>query len=284
MKKPSIDTIVWDLDNTPWDWVSYAAKTYPAMRDHLARRTGESRVRVTDCMRRFYERAGTIESSWLVQDLENQGLVRLNEVERERLICSVRATFHACRQKYLRLFHGFPQLFEQAVGNGVRNLIHTDAPATHAASRVRHLKLDQDLFSGMIAMPDSLPSEIPTRFLKADEKRNYGLKFPVMVADAEKPDTDIERLFGVSAQEIHEHWAFAGDHYGKDMGMAHRFKALGFHALWSRPTQADLAIVREFSGARVANRNAVLDKSGAEFPTVVPVAKPSDIARHLQWR
>jgi|GEM_PF-5400351 len=283
MIKPSPNTAVFDLDNTPWDWVGYAVKAYPAMRDLLVRKTGETREKVTACMRNFYQRAGTLESSWLVQDLERQGLFAADEADREKLIRAVRTTFHACRQKYLKLCDGFPEIFNQAVENEVTLVLHTDSPATHAASRIKHVKLDQNLFSGMIAMPDSLPKEVPEKFRNKFERENYGLRFPVYLADREKPNTHVEELLGMTSEEISEMVVYIGDNYGKDMGQANRLHCLGIHAEWAKASQTDLEIIREFSGHQIANRNSAQDTTVIRFPNVFPAKHPSDIARILGW-
>jgi len=284
MLNSRIHTVVFDLDNTLWDWVSYAVKTYPAMRDLLVRQTGETRERVTECMRNFYQRAGTIESSWLVQDLERQGLFKADEADRERLIKAVRSTFHSCRQKYLRFFEGFPSILEKAAENDVRCLVHTDAPATHAASRIRHLYLDQTLCNGMIAMPDNLPREVPGRFLKKFERENYGVRFPVHLANREKPNADIEEPLGMTADEIGEGVAYVGDNYPKDMGQIARYGGVGIHAEYGKSKPSDLEIVREFSGHQIANRNSAQDATVIQFPNVIPAKRPHDIPRILGWR
>lgn len=284
MKKPSIDTIVWDLDNVPWDWVSFAARTYPAMRYTLMQHTGYSREKLTECMRNYYGRAGTLESSWLVQDLEKQGIFKGNEQERASLINAVQRKYHTCRQKYLRLLDGFPEIFEKAVENGVSNVIHTDSPACHAASRIKYFKLNQTLFRQMIAMPDSLPEEVPGKYRKNYDGGRYGLEFPVHLADCEKPNTDLVTPLEMTPEEIGQRVAFVDDNYGKGMGSAARFGSLGFHARWGRASREHLEIIREFSGHAIANRNSVQVAETRQFPNIVPVDHPRDIARILGWR
>lgn len=284
MNKPPIDTIVWDLDNVTWDWVYFAAKAYPAMRQTLVRNTRADIKEVTECMRKYYGNAKTLESSWLVQGLEEQELFKGTEAERENLINAVQRTYHACRHKYLHLFKGFPELFEMAIENGVSNVIHTDSPARHATSRIKFFKLDRGFFRQMIAMPDSLPRKVPTKHRKSYDGGRYGLSFPVHLADCEKPNTDLVTPLEMTAEEIGEHAAFVDDNYGKGMGSAARFGALGIYARWGKASREHLDIVREFSGHEIANRNSEQIARTQVFPNVIPADHPLEIPRILGWR
>lgn len=284
MNKPDIRKIVWDLDNTPWDWVKGAAKIYPAMQHTLARETGLSREQIMECMRNFYGRAGTLESSWLVQDLDKQGLFNGLDIDRDHLIAQVRKSFHMNRQKHLTMFDGFPEIFQQALNNKVENVIRTDAPACHAASRLRHFNLDKGYFSHMIAMRDSLPDEVPETFHTKYQRGQYGLPFPVTLMDCEKPGGDITDVLAMSEEEIGKHVAFIGDNYPKDMGQAARYGSLGIYAGWGRASKEYLDIIAEYSGRNIANRNAPMKSQEESFPNIVVANHPNEIPQILEWR
>ena len=67
-----ISAVVWDLDNTFWGWVHWAAEFYPKMADIIAEKTGKPLEEIQRGMQGFYTRAGTMECDWLVQDLEKK--------------------------------------------------------------------------------------------------------------------------------------------------------------------------------------------------------------------
>ena len=135
----------------------------------------------------------------------------------------------------------------------------------------------------MIAMPDSLPEEVPDKYRKSYDGGRYGLSFPVYLADCEKPNTDLVTPLEMTEEEIGKRVAFVDDNYGKGMGSAARFGALGIHARWGKASQANLDIIAEFSGPKIANRNSEQVAEVQSFPNIIPANHPRDIARILGW-
>lgn len=283
MIKPEINTLIWDLDNTLWDWVTFASKTYPAMRDVLMNATGATRERVTECMQNYYGRAETMESSWLVQDLRRQGLFCGTDDRQKELIDEVRTTFHSHRSKSLALYDGVPEVLKRAYEGGLDNLILSDAPACHAASRIKHLDLDQNFFREMYAMKDSVPEEVPEDFREKFNGGLYGLTFPVYHLDQEKPHSDLESLLVMDREEIRRHVAIIGDSYPKDMALAQRYECLGIYAAWGQHDPELIRIISQFAGRKITARNTSVATQLPDYDNLVRAEHPRDIPALLGW-
>ena len=71
-----IKEIIWDADNTIWNWVRYAARAYPKMAEVIADETGIPCEDVVANMKQYYTTVGTMESPWLIQGLEQMGFFK----------------------------------------------------------------------------------------------------------------------------------------------------------------------------------------------------------------
>lgn len=278
--KREVRKIVWDVDNTLWDWVSYASKTYPAMCDLLTEEVGIKRERVATAMQTYYTQAQTMESSWLVQGLANQGLP---VIDRKALIAKLQKRFHSTRNKSLSLYEGITEVLEVADDKDVDNQILSDAPAFHAASRIRHLNVEQSLFQSMHALQDSAVIPIPQHY-KDKDKEHYGLTFPVHTLKREKPHTNLEEVVGMTREEIARHVVVIGDNFKKDMALAARYGCLGIHAKWGEPTPEQIATLSQFSPQAVMQKNMSLGGEVSPTARIIRASEPRDILRILGWQ
>ncbi len=273
MNKPQVDTICWDIDNTMWNWVAYAAEVYPAMCNVLSQASGQTRERVTDCMRKYYGRAETMESSWLVQDLEAQGLFREVDVDQSKLIKDVQRAFHASRTKSLRLYDQIPEVLEAIYRAEISSVIVTDAPACHAASRIKHLGLNQDHIQKVFAIKDSLPDEVPENHRDMFDGGNYGLKPHMHHLETGKPHDNLHELLGKTPEDMRTSVAFVGDSISKDM----THNCISIHAGWGRPLPEHLEKVSKFAPhhapATIYRRQS--------FLTLIHASEPRDVLKFL---
>lgn len=277
-----IKKIVWDVDNTLWDWVSYASKTYPAMCDLLAKEVGIDRDRIAEAMQTYYTQAQTVESSWLIQGLSNQGLFRGHSVDQQELIRKVQRRFHASRQNSLNLYEGITEVLEVADEKDVDNQILSDAPAFHAASRIRHLNVEQSLFQSMHALQDSVVIPIPHHY-KDKDKEHYGLGFPVHTLDHEKPHTDLEQVVGMTREQIQKHVVIIGDNRSKDMALAAKYGCLGIHARWGLPSDEQIEVLSRFAPRKVMQRNMAIHGEVSKSTRIIGASEPRDVLRILGW-
>lgn len=279
-----IKKIVWDLDNTLWDWVAYATQIYPAMRDVIVMHTGATRERVTANMQAYYCEAETLESSWLVQGLAERQFFKQGSFDQEGLIADLQKIFHSTRAKSLNLYKGVTEVLETADEASVDNQVLTDAPAFHAASRFRHLKVQQSLFHSMHALADGMLRHLPDRHRDSSDGGRYGLYFPVYHTPKEKPHTDLEEVLGMTREEIRKHVVIVGDNFSKDMSLAARYGALGIHAGWGEASPEQLAVLSQFAPKKVMAKNMSLTTNAHSSTRIIRASEPKDIMTVLGWQ
>ena len=71
-----ITDVVFDGDNTIWDWVTYAAHAYDAMLHCIINETKKSEIEVVAAMKAFYTEVGTLEHEGLIQGMNAKGFFK----------------------------------------------------------------------------------------------------------------------------------------------------------------------------------------------------------------
>ncbi len=277
-----VKKIVWDVDNTLWDWASYATQIYPAMCEVISSEVGITREEVARAMQSYYTQARTVESSWLIQALDSGGLFMNHDVDLHDLIKKVQRRFHSTRTNSLSLYEGITEVLEVADEQDIDNQILSDAPAFHAASRIRYLNVQQSLFRSMHALDDSMQEMIPEHYRDKD-KEHYGLGFPVHTLEREKPHTDLEAVVGMTREEIKRHVVIVGDNFAKDMTLAAEYGCLGIHARWGEASAEQIEILKRFAPARIMKKNMSLGTKVSSTTRIIRASEPRDILRVLGW-
>lgn len=266
---PEIKEIIWDADNTIWNWVRYAATAYPAMAEEIARQTGKDIEEVEQGMKTYYTRTGTIESPWLIQDLKRQGFfdnLGWDQDRIEQLREDVHKVFKKERARFLRMYKGIGRIMKMAHARKIKNHIVTDAPTIQACMRVNRSKIAQYLSSvHALRFKDDL-NDPPKSIQQKEAAGAYKVPFAVFELDDEKPDTrlediihTIEETHGDLSDYIQNHVAIIGDNPKKDMALARKYGCLGIHAAWGTPTTWELKILAKYAPKKVVKKNTATD-------------------------
>jgi phosphoglycolate phosphatase-like HAD superfamily hydrolase len=286
-----IEKIIWDADNTFWNWVRYAAKAYQAMADCIALESKLPEEKIAQAMKRFYSRAGTMEDAGLIQGLEADGLFsKAHDYNRENLIAKVRESFNEMRSRYFKTYANIGQILSAAHAKGKENIVLSDAPGVHATQRLIHSKLHLHIsrvYARQSAKIDDLPPDVRTKMRAG----GYNAPFEVIEIKDEKPDTNLEEILRLhespakNAEYIRNHVAIIGDNRAKDMALAEKWGCLGLHALWGHSDPQDLATLAKFAPASVTARNAATQTSPANNtpgPNIIAVTHPLEIMQILK--
>lgn len=262
---PEIKEIIWDADNTIWNWVRYAAKAYPAMARVIAEETGIAEEDVIAGMKAYYTAVGTMESPWLIQGLEKMGFFRRapkKPVDLKYLRQSAMRVFQHARAKNFKKYEGVSEIMELAHRQGIKNRILTDAPRTQAVMRLKRSRLDPYISSIHAVKTHEIITQIPPEIEWAQKNGKYDIDCEVEELELEKPDTRLEHILKIVAEThdkarkyIQDHVAIVGDNDLKDMELARRYGCLGIHALWGQPDPHDLEILSRFAPEKIAQRN-----------------------------
>ncbi|MBD3328091.1 hypothetical protein GF340_02180 [Candidatus Peregrinibacteria bacterium] len=284
-KKPEIREIIWDADNTFWNWIRYASKAYPAMAQLISNTTDKPLPEVKRVMKEFYTLAGTIESPYLIQGVEAAGFFKDTKLSRSdiaKLTRNAQRTFNHIRNRYLKLFPGIRRVVQASHDKKIKNHVVTDAPSFQAGMRLRRSKLTDYLSSVHAKKYPDLSYELPAHIRTKHERGIYKLPFEIQELEHEKPDTRIEdilELIGTKTSDIldycQSHVAIIGDNESKDMALAKKYKcALGILALWGKADPDEIAIISEYAPEQIIRKNVDLNTLNNEAAdNIIPIQK-----------
>lgn len=269
-----IEQVILDADNTIWPWTKFAVVAYPAMAEEIARQTGKSIEEVEQGMQNYYTRTGTIESPWLVQDLQRQGFFDDLNWDQERidqLRDDAHNVFIKNRAKYFRMYKGFKQVLKRLGKEGIKTHIVTDAPVIQACMRVMNKQI-HNYITGLHALKfNDDENQPPPKVRERQAKGYYDVPFDVYELDHEKPDTRLEDIIHMLEEEhanihdyIRNHVAIIGDNPKKDMALALKYDCLGIHADWGTPTSDELEILARYAPTKVIKRNSAAEQAESE--------------------
>lgn len=167
--------LITDLDNTLYNWVDYFGKSYRGMVHAVAREMKISEDEFNAGAKEVYSKVGTLEYSFLIQDLPF--ISRYSEEEIQNFITLAKRVFSIVRTKNLKPYPGIKETFEYLQASGVIIVAVTNAPIFFGEQRLRQLNLDK-YFHGIlgwegIAVPDSQYSQ---EILKRAKAKYYDSK------------------------------------------------------------------------------------------------------------
>lgn len=283
---PEIKEIILDADNTIWPWTKFAIEAYPAMAEEIAQQTGKSIEAVEQGMKTYYTRTGTIESPWLIQDLQKQGFFNdldWNQERIDQLRDDAHKVFIKKRAKHFRLYKGFGQALKGIHKRNIKTHIVTDAPTIQACMRVMNKKIGKYLASVHALKFNDDMNQPPPKVRERQENGYYNVPFDVFELDHEKPDTRLEDIIhameethGNLEDYISKHVAIIGDNPKKDMALARKYNCLGIYAEWGKPTAREIEILKRYAPERVMRKNSSTQESEEEHGgNIISIGKNS---------
>jgi len=273
MALKKVDTIIWDGDNTLWDWMRYAVPSYEAMCQVIAVYSGKSIDETAAAMKVFYSSKGTIEDEGLIQGLGGMGFFRaVGHFNEEELIDEVKTKFGQVRRENLHLYPEIEETIAKIREMGLIQILLTDAPLNQAKARLEYFNLDP-AFSSINAMPIA---DVPR--LRARQRSDLPGN---TIQEFEKPHTNLEELLGMTREEIKDRVMMIGDNDPKDMGTVRRNGCRGIHAAYGAASRDFQERIKIFAPERVAARSMQLG-SGAPLKAeaesrIIRVEHPREI-------
>jgi len=217
---PETTDIIWDADNTLWDWVTYAVHAYEAMSNCIAEETGIPEPKVAAAMKKFYSDVGTMENEFLIQGLTSMGLFKkIQKFDMDNLIDKAQSIFAHVRAKHIKLYDHIEEILNKLHERGIKNHLLTDAPGTQAAMRLTHFHLEK-YFTSINAMRAADPKTLPKKFKDRKLAGKYKHPFLIRIMDDPKPDTNIEKITNLTRSQITTQVINVGDSPQKDGGIS----------------------------------------------------------------
>ena len=274
MKRSGVNVVVWDGDNTIWDWMGFAVPAYTAMRDAITILARKSSEETSEAMKAFYAQKGSVESEGLVQGLHQAGFFNSNsEFNVAQAAKEIQQLFSTVRRKHLKLYPAIADTVQRIHDLGCLQVVLTDAPGNQAAARLKHFRLSP-YFDEVYAMQSAeLPEHAPTE----------GFVHTSYVVDQEKPHSNLEAILGMTREGIARHVAIVGDNKVKDMGLADRYGALGVLAAYGHHPFTFIEPFLQFVPEPVAGRNVQLrtpiESGQAAQSRVATAQRPEQVFR-----
>lgn len=265
-----IDTVVWDADNTLWDWISMHLQGMRAMSQKIAQITDVPEEEVKESMKRVYASKHTFDYKGLVQhmDVVEDWAARITD-NRKKLKeildmgFAVHAAYTNSKHDTFEMYPDVPEVLRDLQGAGVRNVILSDAPMPKIIRRLNYFEID-DCFELILGRPEDeankgkvLPhyeGELEAGGAYDIDAETIEISNPCMV----KPYTDLAEYLGKTPDEVARTVAMVGDNFGKDMGTAFRNNCYGVFAHYGATDQHSVTGLYEYGGPTVVHRNASL--------------------------
>lgn len=282
MERPN-KLIVLDIDNTVFNWVEYYVACMCAMMDKVSLLTGLDRKILFEESRPVFEREGSIEYPFLIQQLPS--VINYYQHDVARLLAEAveegRKAFNTTAETTLKPYDDVIQTLEavKAQYPDMPIIALTDAPRYVAMWKLNKLGLLR-FFSAVYGLPDpSIPIDEKTQEVKVDkeillkhlQKSKFGFEglIRILPDDYEKPGTKGLKTVLMDF-EMESHLGdvlWVGDNLRKDVGLG---KRLGVHTGWARygteirPESKDLLL--QFSPMGNVAKNVALDPKNSESP------------------
>jgi phosphoglycolate phosphatase-like HAD superfamily hydrolase len=141
MKKPIIDLVITDLDNTLYDWFEPWYHAFSAFLDRLERDSGIPRQLLIQEIKQIHERHQTSEYAFLLQEIPSLQALHPGE-DIVRIYDDAVHEYSRARKQHLSLYPGVLPTLDTLKRNGVMIVGYTESMGFYSASRVRALGLD----------------------------------------------------------------------------------------------------------------------------------------------
>lgn len=275
--------IVLDIDNTVFNWVEYYVSCMCALGDQVSLLTGIPRDVLFEESRPVFEREGSIEYPFLIQQLPSVVNYYNHDVPRMlgEAVDEGRKAFNTAAEATLKPYPHVIQTLEKvrALYPDIPLVALTDAPRYVAMWKLNKLGL-LSYFSAVYGLGDpNLPIDEKTDEIKVDKeillkhvkRSRFGFegRIRVLPDDYEKPG--VKGLKTVLMDfEMESHLSdvlWVGDNLRKDVGLG---KRLGVHTGWARygtdVRKEARDILLQFSPMGNVAKNVALDPQSDESP------------------
>lgn len=276
---PYCRVLVFDLDNTLYDWVDYFAPAFRAMVHLLARSTSVSESELVNQFAEIYKQAGTTEYPFTVQMLP--ALESFDENARVELVRHARVAFSRSRSKRLRAYPGTIETLRWAWNSGVTIVVLTNAPVANVMDKLRTLGVLPYIHT-VVAWQGYTDSHDPiARQLQGNsERRTYKQRVHVL----EKPNSKAVGLQMIAADldvPLRE-FAMVGDSVKSDIVPADQLGAQTFWATYGlRFDPRNRSTIEAITPGGKATVDAAY--AVAEIPSrTKALTAPTDLIRYLR--
>lgn len=268
---------IWDCDNTLWGWTNYAGPAYKAMCEVLAKISKKTYLETALAMKQFYTSVGTLEHEGLVQGLEKAGFFRqLSNFNLRDTILIAQAAFSQVRDRHFEVFKGIEETIKELQALGVRQILLTDATRYQAMRRLARSGLTG--FEKMYCLPAPIVEQMPESFGATGRLSSI----PYEELPHEKPQTDLEKMLGLTREQIQERVVLPGDSVKKEGALAELYGSVFAHTTYGLARSEDLEPLLDFAPVDVARRNTAIANTASSYHRTVVANHPNEIVERVR--
>ncbi len=263
--KAPIKAVITDMDGTLYSWVDYIVPALEAMVRSLETTTGMPRIRIVQSLKEVYEKHGTNEYAFAIQESQifqefGYDFDSFNTL----VIWPARRAFSEARRQYLRTYRGVLEGLEGLLSRGVRIVALTDAPRGPAERRLKQLEIDR-FFDALYALEGFPVPDLVDEGVKEREKAGYYRSaVPTVVelpASFEKPSAEGIRQVLRDLELRPEEVIMVGDNLKKDMAAATSAGVLGVWAEYGTYVPPEYRVRLNVISARAVTKKNVSDET-----------------------
>jgi len=263
--------LVTDLDGTLCSWADFIVPALDAMIASLVSTTGETELRVVQALKQVYERHGSNEYPWAVQESALFSPYSADFGSFDRLVIDpAREAFARARRRYLRPFPTVLETLDELRADGVRVVVLTDAPRNAAEQRISQLGLASRL-EALFCLPGfpypATGVAEPIRRRGAEGRHRLDLPVHELPREHEKPDPRGYLSLCAALKVRPEETLFVGDNRKKDVAVAREVGAVDVWAAYGTYVAPAYRERLEVLSAHSVTRRHVADASeSAKLP------------------
>ncbi len=229
-KKPHIELLLLDLDNTLYDWISFFVPAFYRMIDAAVEILKVDRETLLTEIQIIHQKYGNTEHPFALLETET-AKSRFPGKSRAELAKVLDPAFHAFnkeRKALLKLFPGVLETLQFISKRGCAIVAHTEAAVNNSLFRLKTLGLHRYIWHLYAPMSQGL-GHPEHKELYLDELKNGVLR--LLPKEHRKPNpkvlSDILEEFSLLPRNV----LYVGDSITKDISMA---KRVGVDAAWAR--------------------------------------------------
>jgi|GEM_PF-163291 len=272
MNRPEISTVIFDLDNTLWDWVDIWSKSFSAMLTSLREQSGLSEDDLLSDIRRIYQTHGTSEYAFLIEELECLRHLHpagnLREIYEPAILAFGRA-----RKEALHLYPTVRETLEALKESGCLLAAYTESMEFYTNYRIRKTGTDGLLRFLYSPADHDIPLSLRRERFRRYPEETYELKNTEHRTTPQgelKPNPDVLRSIMKDIGARPQHTIYVGDSLMKDIAMAQAAGVIDVYAKYgeSRDSSA-YELLRRVTHwpARDVQREKDIHAKGTVVPT-----------------
>lgn len=219
-----IKAVIFDLDNTLWDWLSIWNRGFEARIKGLESLLDKPRSEIFPEIKAINQQAGTSEYTLLLRDMPSVVKLLLDDPSLGSRIREIEHEFFAESKSATTLYPGVKETLAWLKGREVELIAYTDSITYWAIKRIKQTGLDGVFDEVFMSEDDSIPADVDIqKYRYYEDPSEYQLEFSRQYSvprEWRKPNPKIVRHIlrerNLDSQQV----LFVGDSLFKDVKMA----------------------------------------------------------------